>query len=98
MRRLQTAKCGRAAYDVECRRRIDQAHQQLCRHAAELRKAPATHPLRAYPAAAALVNPTVVTVPATPLSHSSGECEYIPIAYLTPPSEWPFGTPRIVRL
>jgi hypothetical protein len=47
---------------------------------------------------AALVNPTVVTVPATPLSHSSGECEYIPIAYLTPPSEWPFGTPRIVRL
>lgn len=74
MRRLQTAKCGRAAYDAECRRRIDQAHQQLCRHAAELRKAAVANPL-AHPAAAALVNPTVVTVPATPLSHSSGECE-----------------------
>jgi hypothetical protein len=71
VRRLQLAKCGRAAYDAECRRRIDQAHQQLCRHAAELRKAPAANPL-AHPAAAALVNPTVVTIPATP--HSSGEC------------------------
>jgi hypothetical protein len=52
VRALQTAQCGRAAYDAECRRRIDHAHQQLCRHAAQLRGTPLW----------SLVNPTMAYV------------------------------------